>query len=105
MSELAMIVSSTALPGKRQEVFDLYLEHLAPRAEANDDQHVVIWCADQQDDDVFHLIEVYRSAEAMGANAQAPWFAAYMEQAMSLLAAQPQVHMATPQWSKGIPTA
>ena len=34
MGNVAMIIKSTAAPGKRDELFELYREHLAPRAEA-----------------------------------------------------------------------
>lgn len=102
MTRLAMIIKSTAQPGKRDELFALYREQLAPRAEANDAQEVVVWCADQQDPDVFILFELYRDAEAMGANAGADWFASYMQAAMPLLANEPQVTMATPMWSTGV---
>ena len=97
-----MVIRSTAQPGKRDELFALYREHLAPRAQANDAQEVVVWCADQQDPDVFVLFELYRDAEALGANAGADWFAAYMQAAMPLLAGEPQVTMATPMWSTGV---
>ncbi len=102
MGELALVISSTAAPGKREELFELYVEHLAPRAEANAAQEVVVWCADQQDPDRFHLFEIYRDAEALGENAQSPWFADYMAAAMPLLAGEPTVVMATPQWSTGL---
>lgn len=102
MSKLAMVIRSTAQPGKRDELFELYQRHLAPRAEANDAQEVVVWCADQQDPDVFVLFELYRDAEALGANAGADWFAAYMQEAMPLLAGEPQVTMAAPRWTTGI---
>ena len=32
MDKLAMIITSTAAPGKRDELYDLYRQHLAPRA-------------------------------------------------------------------------
>ena len=102
MSRLAMIIRSTAQPGKRDELFALYQEQLAPRAEANEAQEVVVWCADQQDPDVFVLFELSRDAEALGANAGADWFAAYMAAAMPLLAGEPQVTMAAPMWSTGV---
>ena len=102
MNKLAMIITSRAAPGKRDELYELYQQHLAPRAAANDDQEVVVWCADQHDDDAFVLFEIYRSTDALGANAGADWFAAYMAAAMPLLAGEPQVVMATPVWSTGI---
>jgi quinol monooxygenase YgiN len=102
MSKIAMIITSTAVSGKRDELFDLYLEHLAPRAEENPRQEVVVWCADQQNPDVFHLFEIYADGETLGANAQAPWFADYMAVAMPLLAGEPSVSMAEPRWSSGL---
>ena len=102
MGELAMIIKTTTQPGKREEVEALYDEMMAPRAEANEDQQVVVWCADQHDPDTFYLFEIYRDAAAMGANAQASWFADYMAKVGPLLAGEPEVGMATPRWSKGV---
>lgn len=102
MGKLAMIVKTKAQHGRREELFDLYKEKLVPRAEENDSQEVVVWCADHHDPDTFYLFEIYSDAEALGANAAAPWFAAYMAQAGPLLAGEPEVGMATPRWSKGI---
>ena len=102
MTKIALIVATTAAPGKRDELFGLYKELLAPRAEANDAQEVVVWCADQQDPDRFVLFEIYSDPEALGANAVAGWFADYMEKAMPLLAGEPVVTMADPLWSTGI---
>lgn len=102
MDKVAMIIKSTAAPGRREELFRLYQEHLAPRAEANDAQEVVVWCADQKNPDVFVLFEIYSNGEALGANAGADWFGAYMAQAMPLLAGEPEVVMAEPRWSTGL---
>lgn len=99
---LAMFIKSKAQAGKRDELYDLYREMLAPRAEANDDQPVVAWCADQGDDETFYLFEIYRSTEALGANAQASWFADYMAKAGPLLGGEPEVAMTTPRWTKGL---
>jgi quinol monooxygenase YgiN len=104
MSRLAMIVTSKTQPGKRDELFRLYQDHLAPRADQNQSQEVVVWAADQHDPDTFHLFEVYSDAAAMGANATADWFGAYMQAAMPLLAGEPRVSMAEPLWSKGLPS-
>lgn len=102
MGDVAMIITSTAVPGKRDELYELYREHLAPRAEANEAQEVVVWCADRQDPDRFHLFEIYRDEAAMGANAQSEWFAEYLQAAMPLLAGEPTVAMADPRWSTGL---
>ena len=102
MSKLAMIITSRAQPGKRDTLYDLYREHLAPRAEANDDQEVVVWCEDNEDADTFHLFEIYRTVEAFQANAGSDFFATYMATAGPLLAGQPEVRMVTPRWTTGL---
>ena len=80
----------------------LYQQHLAPRAEANEEQEVVVWCDDAHDPDVFYLFEIYANQEAMGANAKASWFADYMMAAGPLLAGEPEVGMGVPSWSTGL---
>ncbi len=102
MGELAIIVKSKAQPGKRDEIKALYDELMAPRAMENDSQEVVVWCADQHDPDTFYLFEIYSDFQAMGANAQADFFAEYMGKAGPLLAGEPDVAMTTPLWSKGV---
>lgn len=97
-----MIITSTAQPGKREALFDLYQEHLAPRAAANENQEVVVWSEDQQDDNVFHLFELYRDAESFQANAGSEFFATYMEAAMPLLAGEPDVRLVNPRWATGV---
>jgi quinol monooxygenase YgiN len=102
MGNLAILVKSRAKEGKRDEIRALYESLMAPRAEENDSQEVVVWCADQHDPDSFYLFEIYTDAAAMGANAQAGWFADYMAKVGPLLAGEPEVAMATPVWSKGV---
>ncbi len=102
MGELAMIIKTRTQPGKRDEVLQLYRELLVPRAEANEDQEVIVWCADQHDPDTFFLFEIYRDSAALGANAQSDWFADYMARVGPLLAGEPEVTMASPAWSKGV---
>jgi quinol monooxygenase YgiN len=102
MGDLAMVIKTRTRPGKRDEVLRLYQELLGPRAEADPAQELIVLTADQQDPDVFYLFEVYADMAAMGANAQAAWFAEYMTRVGPLLAAEPEVGMTSPVWSKGI---
>lgn len=101
MSKVAMVIKTKTLPGKREEVRQLYEKHLAPRAQANAAQELVLWCADEMDADTFYLFEVYRDQAATQANAQASWFWDYMKEVQPLLAGQPEVALATPLWAKG----
>lgn len=100
MSKLAVMVEGRAQPGKREEVRQLFEAHLAPRALANAEQPIVVWCADNGDPDAFYLWEVYADASAMEANARAPWFGTYMAAVGPLLSGQPEVTTATPLWVK-----
>lgn len=102
MGELAMVIKTKTRPGKRDEVMRLYQELLGPRAIENDAQELIVLSADQHDPDTFYLFEIYRDAAAMGANAQAPWFAEYMTRVGPLLAGEPEVGMASPVWSKSV---
>lgn len=102
MSKLALIIRTRAQPGARDQVRDLYLKHLAPRAEANQAQEAVVLCFDGQDPDVLYLFEVYRDPDALQQAAQAPWFADYMGEVGPLLAGEPEVTMASPVWATGV---
>jgi quinol monooxygenase YgiN len=102
VGKLALIIRGRSKPGKRDDIRQLFELHLAKRAISNDAQEVVVWCADDKDPDAFHLFEVYRDRTSFQANATAPWFQEYMEKVRPLIAGQPELIMATPQWSKGI---
>lgn len=51
---------------------------------------------------MFYLFEIYRSAEAMQANSQQPWFFEYLGKVGPLLAGEPEVTLASPGWAKGL---
>ena len=102
MDRLGLVIKTRAQEGKREEIAALYRQMMAPRALENDEQQVVVWCGDMHDPDVFYLFEIYASQEAFGANASAPWFAEYMGAVGPLLAGEPEVAMATVDWSKGV---
>lgn len=102
MPKIALFIASKARPGTRDQIFELYQEMMVPHAEANEKQEVVVWCADQQDPDAFHLFEIYSDNESLGENASSEFFAEYMEAVGPLLAAEPTVGIATPQWAKGL---
>jgi len=101
MADVATFISGQTKAGKRDELFRLFTEHLAPRAEANPKQPVVVWLADQTDANTFHLFEIYRDLAAMEDNAKAEWFWAYLSMAAPLLDGQPVMKIGSPRWAKG----
>jgi quinol monooxygenase YgiN len=100
---LVLEIVGRTKPGRREDLLRLFEGHLAPRAEANDSQVLVVWAADYADDDKFVLFEIYRDRAAAEANGRADWFGRYMAEAGPLLADPPIVISATPRWSKGVP--
>jgi quinol monooxygenase YgiN len=102
MGHVATIVSGTTKAGKRDELFALFKQHLAPRAETNPKQPVVVWLADQADANAFHLFEIYSDPAAMEENSKAEWFWAYISIAAPLLDGQPVMKLASPRWAKGV---
>jgi len=101
MSKLALLIKTKAKPGKRDEVLHLFETHLQAAAESNDAQEVIFYCYDTTDDDTFYLFELYADQEALQQASQSPGFAAYMQEAMTLLAGPPEVTVTTPVWTKG----
>ncbi|MEZ4670456.1 MAG: hypothetical protein R3E39_21320 [Anaerolineae bacterium] len=102
MSKFTMLIKTQTQPGKRDDVRKLYEAQLMPRARQNADQEVVVFINDMQNENVFYIFEVYSSAEASQANAQAPWFWDYMKAVGPLLDGQPEVMTGTPALAKGI---
>ena len=99
---LAMVVSTRTKPGQRDAVQQQFEADLGPRAMANDAQAVVVWSADDEDPDVFHLFEIYRDRAAADEAAEAPWFWDYLAKVGPLLDGQPTMRRMTPRWTKGV---
>jgi quinol monooxygenase YgiN len=101
MPKTALILTVRSQPGRRDELRALWDEHLRPRAEANPAQELYLYCYDATDPDVIHMVEVYGDPSEMERNAEAPWFADYMQASGPLLAGAPTMVTAHPVWAKG----
>ena len=101
MKTLAMFIKTKTQPGKRDEVMALWEEHLKPHLEKNEAQQTYFYCYDNEDEDTFYLFEYYTDIKAFEANAQQPWFGAYMQAAGPLLAGMPEIGMTMPMYIKG----
>lgn len=102
LAPLVLTVRGKTKPGRREDLFALFEKHLAPRAEKNRAQRLVVWAADGEDADAFSLIEIYDDPRAAAQNSNAPWFADYMKASMPLLDGMPSMSQATPKWVKGV---
>lgn len=101
MSKVAIIMKVTTLPGRRAELRELWDIHLRRRVETNSAQELYLVVEDAVDPDALHLIEVYGDPEEMARNAQAPWFAEYLNEAGPLLAGPATMATGEPVWAKG----
>ena len=99
---IVLTIRGRAKAGKRDDLLRLFEKHLAPRAEKNASQRLVIWAADAEDGDAFSLIEIYDDPGAAAANANAPWFAEYAAATTPLLDGMPAMTTATARWVKGV---
>ena len=103
MAPLVLEIAGRTKPGRREDLLRLFETHLAPRALLNESQKLVVWAADEADDDRFLLFEIYADRAAAEANAKASWFMDYMAEAGPLLAGVPTMTSAVPRWAKGVP--
>lgn len=101
MTKTALILTVRARPGRRDDLRAVWEEHLRPRAETDPAQELYLYCYDADDADTIRIVEVYGDPEAMGRNADAPWFAEYMRAAAPLIAGRPELVTAEPRWAKG----
>lgn len=98
--ELALFLTIETQPGQRDTLVALWDEHLRTRAADNSDHVSYVFALDMNDPNTAYITEVYATQAAFEANAQAPWFGAYMAEVEPLLAAEPGFVMASPHWVK-----
>jgi quinol monooxygenase YgiN len=102
MAATGILISGRAKAGKRDALYSLYLEHVVPHLEASDNVETVVWSADRDDDDAYHLLEIFKSAGDQQSVLGSDWFRAYMALAAPLAAEPPVVHSLETRWTKGI---
>lgn len=99
-SEVALFLTIKTQPGQRDELVALWDKHLKARAAENADHVSYVFALDMNDPDTVRITEVYATQDAFQANAQAPWFGAYMAEVGPFLAGEPDFAMASPHWVK-----
>lgn len=100
MSKTALFITHKTLPGKREAVQKLWEKHLQPRIAANPGHEAYFYCFDNNDPDVICVYQQYNDREASLAFVQSDWYAVYVAEVTPLLAGEPSIRVATPQWSK-----
>lgn len=101
--KLAVVVEVNTHAGKRDGVRVLWDKHLRPQLERPDSaQELYLVCDDANNPNKLLLIELYNDPSRMSANAEAPWFRAYMQEVGPLLDGQPRMSLGKPRWVKGV---
>lgn len=100
MTSFALIVKHQTLPGKRDEVREVWEKHMAPAIAGNPGHTAYFYCFDNADPNAISAFQQYASAEASQAFLKTDSYAAYLKEVEPLLAGPPQVTALTPVWSK-----
>jgi quinol monooxygenase YgiN len=101
MSNRLTLVRQKAKPGKRDEVRRVWEKYVRAYADGNTGFQSVFYCYDDKDPDAAIVVSLAADAAAQQEFAMQPWVADYQRETAPLLAAQPEVMTATPQYVKG----
>jgi hypothetical protein len=64
MAKVALFITHRTLPGKHDEVFRVWQQHLPPRIEANPAHEAYFYCFDDDDPDLIRVFRQYSDAAA-----------------------------------------
>lgn len=98
----ALFLIHRTLPGRRDDVRTVWMEHMSPAVEANPDHLAYAYCFDQADDDVICVFQMYRDAAAAQTFLNHQSYRRYLVAVEPLLVGPPEFHSSTPAWTKGI---
>ena len=101
---LAILVKGCARDGQRDNLFAVYQQIAAPRATVNDAMPVVMWIADNADENLFYLIEVYPDPLRLEQDMKQEWLTGYRARMRELMAGEFEVIFGTLRWAKGMPS-
>jgi quinol monooxygenase YgiN len=100
MNKAALLITHRTLPGKRDEVRQVWERHLMPNIARNPAHEAYFYCYDDNDPDVICAFQQYRDRVSPQDFVKAPWYAAYIEEVTPLIAGEPEVRAVTPVWAK-----
>ena len=102
MNKLALFVKVKAKPGKRNQVWQLWQEHVKPHVQDTDNLEVCCYCFDADDKDTIVFFEIFSDRADFKKANQSEWFARYQELVKPYLAAPSELVFAEPIWAKGV---
>lgn len=101
-NQQAVFLIHRTLPGRRDDVRTVWMEHMSPAVEGNPGHLAYAYCLDRADDDVICVFQMYRSAAAAQEFLNHESYKEYLAVVEPLLTGPPEFHSATPAWTKGM---
>ena len=102
MFQYAVFIRHKTLPGRRDQVRQIWEKHMAPAVSANSDHTAYCYCFDKADPDAICAFQQYASAEAAREFLCTSRYLAYVQEVEPLLAVSPQVIELLPVWTKDL---
>ncbi len=97
---VALFIQHRALPGRREELAEVWSRHMPSAVQGNDGHADYHYCFDAQDEDAIVVFQQYVDAAAAAAFLQHPSYERYLAESEHLLAGPPTVTTAVPHWSR-----
>ncbi|MBA3832864.1 MAG: antibiotic biosynthesis monooxygenase [Chthoniobacterales bacterium] len=101
MSRIALFIRHKTMPGKRDEVREVWERHMQPLIVRNKSHEAYFYCFDDNDPDSICVYQQYADHESSQAFLKDPGYVAYLKESRLLLAGEPEITAATPVWIKG----
>lgn len=97
---VALFIRHTALPGRRDELAEVWSRHMPSSVQSNGGHTDYHYCFEADDADAIIVFQRYIDAAAAEAFRAEPSYQRYLAESQHLLAGQPTVTMALPYWTK-----
>jgi len=98
---IALFIRHQALPGKRDEVRQVWEKFVKPRANANPAHQAYFYCYDESDADVIMVYQQYPDATSASEFMKGSWYSDYLNEVGQFIAMPPHVTTAKVIWAKG----
>jgi len=100
VTNLALFITHRALPGKRDEVRQVWETHMGPAVASHPGHLAYFYCFANDDPDLIRVFQLYADRAASQAFLAHPSYQTYLSAVTHLLAGAPEMKEATPMWSK-----
>lgn len=97
---VALVIRHTALPGRRDELAEVWSRHMPSSIQGNDGHTDYHYCFEADDPDAVIVFQRYVDPAAAEAFLEEPSYQRYLAESLPLLAGPPTVITGLPYWTK-----